>query len=64
LPSHTTLPFASTMQTEIVLSDTSNPTYSAISLSSVDWGVRPQFDGSSEAPAGASGATSRSILRR
>jgi hypothetical protein len=32
LPSHTTLPFASTMQTEIVLSDTSNPTYSAIAL--------------------------------
>jgi hypothetical protein len=38
LPSHTTLPFASTMQTEIVLSDTSNPTNSAISLLSANWG--------------------------
>src|SRR4051794_13450543 len=30
LPSHTSLPFASTMQIDVVLSDTSSPTNSAI----------------------------------
>jgi hypothetical protein len=43
LPSHTNVPSASTMQIEIVLSDTSSPTNSAIPLPSVAGSTDPSW---------------------